>query len=86
MRPCELAGKSEAAAEKFREDVRAHGPAHASERSLPPVHGKKVDDETRAMAKEVKELETAGDTTSAPRSGASARNWITPLDRTTSTI
>ena len=79
---CELAGKSEAAAEKLVKMFGRMDPAHASERSpYSPVHGKKVDDETRAMAKEVKELETAGDTIERATIRRLRENWITLLDR-----
>lgn len=65
---CELAGKSESAGEML---VQMFG----------RMNGEKVDDETRALAKKVKELETSGDTVERATIRRLRENWITPLDR-----
>jgi uncharacterized protein Yka (UPF0111/DUF47 family) len=45
------------------------------------MNGERVDDETRALAKKVKELETSGDTVERATIRRLRENWITPLDR-----
>jgi uncharacterized protein Yka (UPF0111/DUF47 family) len=65
---CELAGKSESAGEML---VQMFG----------RMNGERVDDETRALAKKVKELETSGDTVERATIRRLRENWITPLDR-----
>ena len=65
---CELAGKSESAGEML---VQMFG----------RMNGEKVDEETRDLAKKVKELETSGDTVERATIRRLRENWITPLDR-----
>ena len=65
---CELAGKSESAAETLV-------------RMFARMNGQKPDEETQAMAKKVKELETSGDTVERATIRRLRENWITPLDR-----
>jgi len=78
---CELAGKSEQAAEIIVKMFARMDPAASSERSPYSAARAKIDDETRAMAKEVKALETAGDTIERATVRRLRENWITPIDR-----
>lgn len=80
---CELAGKSEQAAEILVKMFARMDPAHASERSpySTTTARAKIDDETRAFAKQVKELETGGDTIERATIRRLRENWITPIDR-----
>lgn len=79
---CELAGKSQSAAEMLVQMFNRMDPAHASERSPYSSDGRKsVDDATKALAKQVKELETSGDTVERATIRRLRENWITPLDR-----
>jgi uncharacterized protein Yka (UPF0111/DUF47 family) len=79
---CELAGKSEAAAEMLVQMFSRMDPAHVSERSPYSADGRRsVDDATKALAKQVKELETSGDTVERATIRRLRENWITPLDR-----
>ena len=55
---------------------------YASERSPYSTTGSsKVDEETRAFAKQVKDLETSGDTIERATIRRLRENWITPIDR-----
>lgn len=65
---CELAGKSESAAEMLVQ-------------MFARMNGTQVDEETKALAKKVKELETSGDTVERATIRRLRENWITPLDR-----
>jgi len=79
---CELAGKSQSAAEMLVQMFSRMDPAHASERSPYSSTGRNsVDDATKALAKQVKELETSGDTVERATIRRLRENWITPLDR-----
>ncbi|MBX3230281.1 MAG: DUF47 family protein [Labilithrix sp.] len=79
---CELAQKSEEAAEILVKMFARMDPAHAPERSpYSQDERAKVDDETRALSKKVKELETQGDTIERATIRRLRENWITPLDR-----
>jgi uncharacterized protein Yka (UPF0111/DUF47 family) len=66
---CDLAGKSESAAEMLVQ-------------MFARMNGQKLDEETRELAKKVKELETSGDTVERATIRRLRENWITPLDRT----
>jgi len=79
---CELAGKSQQAAEILVKMFGRMDPAHASERSpYSTSRTSKVDEETRAFAKQVKELETSGDMIKRATIRRLRENWITPIDR-----
>lgn len=79
---CELAGKSEAAAEMLVSMFSRMDAAHASERNPFAKDGNEtVDETTRDLAKQVKELETSGDTIERATIRRLRENWITPLDR-----
>lgn len=79
---CSLAAKGASAAEMLVEMFSRMTPARAGGRSAYTRDGgRAVDDETRALAKRVKDLETSGDTVERATIRRLRENWITPLDR-----
>lgn len=79
---CELAGKSnEAAALLVKMFARMEAPPPSERSPYSRSEAAKVDEETRTLAKQVKELETSGDTIERATIRRLRENWITPIDR-----